>query len=238
MKNDLCNPSLYQFAISLWARGRGQWNHTTTHLMKIVINIHLQHFPYDVPTTSSTSDTKLSLVIFLTKWFTISKMKIKILWLLLLPDTHNVILAFFQWQVMTGKSNSCKSWHYPFLPCVCSTLVFLERIIKRPTYDNKVYDNLCLTINLCACWLDQIRYHYQSFYFNLSTLLSPNLPMYSPASKQPHLEQVKHHKCHCFSKANNDWPLRMSSPHPAHSKHKQECERLSLMSLILFGITV
>lgn len=53
------------------------------------------------------------------------------------------------------------------------------------------------------------------------SLLFTYLPIYSPASKQPHLVQVKHHRCHCFSNANNDWPLRISSPHPAHSKHNR-----------------
>lgn len=109
---------------------------------------------------------------------------------------------------------------FSIFPCVCSKLVFLERIM--PTYDNKVYDYPCLIISFLIFILVQ------------RTLLSTNLPMYSPASKQPHLEQVKHHKCHCFSKANNDWPLRMSSSHPAHSKHKQECERSSVMNLIIF----
>ena len=47
-----------------------------------------------------------------------------------------------------------------------------------------------------------------------------NLPMYSPASKQPHFVHVKHQRCHCFSRANNDWPLRISSPQPAHPKEK------------------
>ena len=31
-----------------------------------------------------------------------------------------------------------------------------------------------------------------------------DLPMYSPESKQPHIVQVKHHKCHCFSSASKD----------------------------------
>ena len=46
--------------------------------------------------------------------------------------------------------------------------------------------------------------------------------MYSPASKQPHFMQVKHHRCHCFSSASKDWPLRISSPQPAHSKQEKE----------------
>lgn len=50
---------------------------------------------------------------------------------------------------------------------------------------------------------------------------STNLPIYSPAKRQPHLWHVKHHKCHCLSRANNAWPLFISLPHPAQPKTKK-----------------
>lgn len=55
----------------------------------------------------------------------------------------------------------------------------------------------------------------------LLIILSTDLPMYSPANKQPHLVHVKHHKCHCLSRAKSDCPLRISSPHPAHPTDRQ-----------------
>ena len=55
----------------------------------------------------------------------------------------------------------------------------------------------------------------------LLIILSTDLPMYSPANKQPHFVHVKHHKCHCLSRAKSDCPLRISSPHPAHPTDRQ-----------------
>lgn len=72
-----------------------------------------------------------------------------------------------------------------------------QRMIKKTTHNNRLVPRPLLII------------------------LSTDLPMYSPANKQPHLVHVKHHKCHCLSRAKSDCPLRISSPHPAHPTDRQ-----------------